>query len=36
MNLIGLPGGRVRDPMENLAAEQKDELRGISKDLRVL
>jgi len=36
MNLIGLPGGRARDPMENITAEEKDELKGILKDLGVL
>ncbi|MQY59110.1 MAG: hypothetical protein GH144_05820 [Clostridia bacterium] len=36
MNLIGLPGGRVRDPMENITAEEKQELRGILKELGVL
>lgn len=36
MNLIGLPGGRVRDPMENIRAEEKDELRGILRELGVL
>jgi len=36
MNLIGLPGGKVRDPMENITAEEKQELRGILKELGVL
>lgn len=36
MNLIGLPGGKVRDPMENITAEEKQELRGILRDLGVL
>jgi len=36
MNLIGLPGGRVRDPMENITSQEKDELKGILKDLGVL
>lgn len=36
MNLIGLPGGRARDPMENITAEEKEELRGILKDMGVL
>lgn len=29
MELVGLPGGKVREPMENLAAAEKDELRQI-------
>jgi len=36
MNLIGLPGGRVRDPMENLTVEEKDELRVVLKDIGLL
>lgn len=36
MNLIGLPGGRARDPMENIKPEEKDELRGILKTLCLL
>lgn len=36
MNLIGLPGGKVRDPMENITNEEKDELKGILKDMGVL
>jgi len=36
MNLIGLPGGRVRDPMESITAEEKNELKGILKKLGVL
>lgn len=36
MTLIGLPGGRVRDPMENITAEEKDELRSVLRDLGVL
>jgi len=36
MNLIGLPGGKARDPMENLTPEEKEELRSILKELGVL
>jgi 4-hydroxy-tetrahydrodipicolinate synthase len=36
MNLIGLPASRTRDPMENITSEEKDELRGILKDLGAL
>jgi len=36
MNLIGLPGGRARDPMENITAKEKEELRDILKDLGAL
>lgn len=36
MNLVGVPGGRVRDPMENITSEEKDELKGILKDMGVL
>jgi len=36
MSLVGLPGGRVREPMENLTDEEKEELRGILKDMGVL
>ena len=36
MNLIGLPGGRARDPMENITSEEKEELRGILRELGVL
>lgn len=36
MNLIGLPGGRVRDPMENITPEEKGELRSVLRDIGVL
>ena len=36
MNLIGLPGGKVRDPMENITAEEKDELKSVLKDMGIL
>jgi len=36
MNLIGLPRSRARDPMENITAEEKKELRSILKDMGVL
>lgn len=36
MNLIGLPGGRTREPMENITAEEKDELRSVLKEMGVL
>jgi len=36
MSLIGLPGGKVREPMENITGEEKEELRGILKDMGAL
>jgi 4-hydroxy-tetrahydrodipicolinate synthase len=36
MNLIGLPGGKARAPMENLTAEEIEELRGVLKTIGVL
>lgn len=36
MELVGLPGGKVREPMENLTLEEKKELRGVLKDIGVL
>jgi 4-hydroxy-tetrahydrodipicolinate synthase len=29
MNLVGLPGGKVRQPMENITPEEKEELRKV-------
>jgi len=36
MSLVGLPGGKVREPMENITAEEKEELKGVLKVLGVL
>ncbi|MHC4483335.1 MAG: hypothetical protein ACYSW4_07275, partial [Planctomycetota bacterium] len=36
MSLVGLPGGRVREPMENITAEEKEELRNVLKGMGVL
>ena len=36
MDIIGLPGGKARDPMENITAEEKGELKGVLKDLGAL
>ena len=36
MNLIGLPGGKVREPMENITAQEKDELKDVLKKMGVL
>ena len=33
MELIGKPVGRAREPMENLTADEKKELRGILKTM---
>ena len=35
MELVGLPGGKVREPMENLTSEEKEELRGVLKSMGV-
>lgn len=31
MSSVGLPGGKVREPMQNITAEEKEELKGFSK-----
>jgi 4-hydroxy-tetrahydrodipicolinate synthase len=36
MDLIGIPGGKVREPMESLTSEEKEELREILKNMRAL
>lgn len=36
MNLIGLPGGAVREPMENLTAQEKEGLRRVLTDMGIL
>ncbi len=36
MVLTGLPGGRVREPMENITEQEKEELREILKDMGAL
>jgi len=36
MSLIGLPGGHVRGPMENITAEEKEELRKVLTDMGIL
>jgi len=36
MNLIGLSGGRVRDPMDNITSDEKAELKSILQELGVL
>lgn len=36
MSLVGLPGGTVREPMENITAQEKDELREILRNMGVL
>ena len=36
MSLVGLPGGIVREPMENLTEQEKEELRGVLKEMGVL
>ena len=36
MSLIGLPGGKVREPMENLTAQEKEMLREVLENMDVL
>ena len=36
MSLVGLPGGMVREPMENITAQEREELRNILKNMGVL
>jgi len=36
MSLVGLPGGRVREPMENITADEKEELRKILQGMGVV
>jgi 4-hydroxy-tetrahydrodipicolinate synthase len=36
MSLMGLPGGHVREPMENITAAESEELQNILKDMGVL
>jgi 4-hydroxy-tetrahydrodipicolinate synthase len=36
MSLVGLPGGKVREPMENITAEEREELKSVLKEIGVL
>jgi len=36
MNLKGIPGGKARDPMENITGQEKEELRTILQNLGIL
>ena len=36
MKLVGLPSGAVREPMENLTAQEKEELRKVLTDMGIL
>ena len=36
MKLVGLPSGAVREPMENLTAQEKEELRKVLTDIGIL
>ena len=36
MGLVGLPSGKVREPMENITAEEKEELKNVLKRMGVL
>ena len=36
MSLIGLPGGKVREPMENITDQEKEELRIVLKQMGVI
>ncbi len=36
MSLIGLPGGRVREPMENITTDEREELKNILREMGVL
>lgn len=36
MSLVGLPGGPVRAPMENISEQEREELRGVLKSIGIL